>query len=199
MPRRLRRARAHRPSRPPLLPRPRRRARRRRRLRLSRTISKTFHGAIPLLLSMTGFGEAHRRENSVAAAVETRTINGRYFKLNFKSAEGYSVLEAEVESVVREQIKRGSVQVNLRVDRPRSADDYRVNLSVLENYRRQIAQLGAGSQPEAVPLATLLTLPGAVDEHPLGSFDPLADWPLVKQTLLESLDNLAAMRRREGE
>lgn len=153
-----------------------------------------------MLLSMTGFGEAHRRENSVAAAVEARTINGRYFKLNFKSAEGYSVLEPEVESVIREQIKRGSVQVTLRIDRPRSADDYRLNVSVLENYRRQIEQLSAGSrQPEAVSLATLLTLPGAVDENPLGSFDPQADWPLVKRTLLEALDNLAAMRRREGE
>jgi uncharacterized protein (TIGR00255 family) len=105
-----------------------------------------------------------------------------------------------VEGVVREQIKRGSVQVNLRVDRPRSADDYRVNLSVLENYRQQIAKLAAASsQPEPVPLATLLTLPGAVDENPLGSFDPQEDWPLIKQTLLEALDNLAAMRRREGE
>ena len=136
----------------------------------------------------------------MAVAVEARTINGRYFKLNFKSAEGYSVLEPEVESVVREQIKRGSVQVNLRVDRPRSADDYRVNVSVLANYRRQIDELSAqSSRPRRCRWPRLLTLPGAVDENPIGSFDPLADWPLVRETLLESLDNLAAMRRREGE
>jgi uncharacterized protein (TIGR00255 family) len=149
---------------------------------------------------MTGFGEAHRRQNGVAVVVEARTINGRYFKLNFKSAEGYSVLEPEVESVVREQIKRGSVQVSLRIDRPRSADDYRLNISVLANYQRQIDQLNAESGgSETVPLSTLLLLPGAVDENPIGSFDPQQDWPLVKQTLLEALDHLAAMRRREGE
>jgi len=149
---------------------------------------------------MTGFGEAHRRENGVAVAVEARTINGRYFKLSFKSAEGYSVLEPEVESMVREQIKRGSVQVNLRIDRPRSADDYRLNTSVLANYRKQIEELAAHSQPrEAVPLQSLLLLPGVVDENPIGSFDPQADWPLVRQTLLEALSHLAAMRRREGE
>jgi uncharacterized protein (TIGR00255 family) len=149
---------------------------------------------------MTGFGEAHRRENSVAVAVEARTINGRYFKLSFKSAEGYSVLEPEVESLVREQIKRGSVQVNLRIDRPRSADDYRLNASVLANYRRQVEELGAHSNPpETVKLETLLLLPGAVDENPIGSFDPQADWPLVRETLLEAMQNLAAMRRREGE
>lgn len=149
---------------------------------------------------MTGFGEAHRRQNGVAVAVEARTINGRYFKLSFKTAEGYSVLESEVESLAREQIKRGSVQVNLRIDRPRSADDYRLNSSVLANYQRQIEELGKASpRSEPVPLATLLALPGVVDENPLGSFDPQADWPLIKQTLLEALDHLAAMRRREGE
>jgi uncharacterized protein (TIGR00255 family) len=149
---------------------------------------------------MTGFGEAHRRENGIAVAVEARTINGRYFKLSFKSAEGYSVLEPEVESVVREQIKRGTVQVNLRIDRPRSPDDYRLNASVLANYRRQIQELGAAVQPaETVRLETLLLLPGAVDENPIGSFDSLEVWPLVRETLLEALEHLAAMRRREGE
>lgn len=149
---------------------------------------------------MTGFGEAHRRENGMAVAVEARTINGRYFKLNFKSAEGYGVLEAEVENVVREQIKRGSVQVNLRIDRPRSADDYRINANVLANYRRQIEDLHSLSgQKESVPLQTLLALPGAVDENPIGSSNPQEDWPLIHQTLLAALEHLAAMRRREGQ
>jgi uncharacterized protein (TIGR00255 family) len=92
------------------------------------------------------------------------------------------------------------VQVNLRIDRPRSADDYRINANVLANYRRQIEDMHSVSgHSESVPLQTLLTLPGAVDENPIGSVDPLADWPLVRQTLLDALEHLAAMRRREGQ
>ena len=34
-----------------------------------------------MLLSMTGFGEAHRKNGSMAISVEVRTINSRYFKL----------------------------------------------------------------------------------------------------------------------
>ena len=45
-----------------------------------------------------------------------------------------------MESVVREQIKRGTVQVNLRVDGT-SPDDYSLNSAVLEAYRRQIQEL----------------------------------------------------------
>jgi uncharacterized protein (TIGR00255 family) len=148
---------------------------------------------------MTGFGEAHRRHDGVAVAVEVRTINGRYFKLNYKSAEGYSSLEPEIESIVREPVKRGSVQVNLRIDRARSAEDYRLNLNVLANYRQQIDELHKQWQSaDAVSLETLLMLPGVVDEDPIGSFDPAEDWPLVRETLLAALENLAKMRTQEG-
>jgi uncharacterized protein (TIGR00255 family) len=148
---------------------------------------------------MTGFGEAHRRIDGVAVAVEVRTINGRYFKLNFKSPDGYSALEAEIESIVREQIKRGTVQVNLRIDRARSAEDYRLNLNVLANYRQQIDELHQQWQSaDAVSLETLLMLPGVVDEDPIGAFDAAEDWPLVRETLLAALENLSKMRTQEG-
>jgi uncharacterized protein (TIGR00255 family) len=148
---------------------------------------------------MTGFGEAHRRTDGVAVAVEVRTINGRYFKLNFKSPDGYSALESDVESIVREQIKRGTVQVNLRIDRARSAEDYRLNLNVLANYRQQIENLHQQWQSaDAVSLETLLMLPGVVDEDPIGAFDPAEDLPLVRETLLAALENLSKMRVQEG-
>ena len=70
-----------------------------------------------MLLSMTGFGEAQRKDASIAVAVEVRTINSRYFKLVVRCGEGYSALEPLVENVVRDQIKRGTVQVSLRIDR----------------------------------------------------------------------------------
>jgi uncharacterized protein (TIGR00255 family) len=152
-----------------------------------------------LLLSMTGFGEAHRRTDDVAVAVEVRTINGRYFKLNFKSPDGYSALESDVESIVREQVKRGTVQVNLRIDRARSAEDYRLNLNVLANYRQQIENLHQQWQSaDAVSLETLLMLPGVVDEDPIGAFDPAEDLPLMRETLLAALENLSKMRMQEG-
>ena len=68
-----------------------------------------------MLLSMTGFGEAHRQTDGIAVVVEVRTINNRYFKLTLKCGEGYSLLEPEIEAVVRQQIRRGTVQVSLRV------------------------------------------------------------------------------------
>ena len=116
---------------------------------------------------MTGFGEAHRRADGVAAAVEVRTINNRYFKLSLKCGEGYGLLEPEIENVVRQQIRRGTVQVSLRVDRLRGSEDYRLNPDVVARYYRQLSALNRqhNLSPD-VPLASLLALPGVVVENP---------------------------------
>ena len=118
-----------------------------------------------MLLSMTGYGEAHRQAENLAIAVEVRTINNRYFKLSLRASEGYAALEPHVESVVRTQIKRGTVQVNLRVDHKHSADDYRINGDVLEGYRLQLAALGDaihGGKP--VSLDSLMSLHAALGQ-----------------------------------
>src|SRR4051794_35048622 len=90
---------------------------------------------------MTGFGEARAQESGITVAVELRTINSRYFKISFRANEGYNALEPQIESLVRERIKRGTIQVTLRVDRPVSADAYRLNTEVLVAYWRQLNAL----------------------------------------------------------
>ena len=148
---------------------------------------------------MTGFGEAHRQADGVAVVVEVRTINNRYFKLTLKCGEGYSLLEPEIESVVRQQIRRGTVQVALRVDRVRGSEDYQLNQAVLSNYRRQLRELSdQWHLGEAVPLAQLLLLPGVVIENPTSPAEAEEEWPLVRETLVAAMENLAHMRADEG-
>ena len=76
---------------------------------------------------MTGFGECRRQTEGLAVAVEIRTINSRHFKLSYRASEGYAALEPEIEAATREVIRRGTVQLNLRVDRAAEVDDYRIN------------------------------------------------------------------------
>ena len=83
-----------------------------------------------LLLSMTGFGEARSQREGLAVAVEVRTVNSRFFKLSVRTGDGYGTLEPRVEAVVRKRIRRGTVQVGVRVDRVRSPEDYRINVGL---------------------------------------------------------------------
>ena len=120
-----------------------------------------------MLLSMTGFGEAHRTRGECAVAVEVRAINSKYFKLAMRCGEGYSALEPQIEQIVRQTIKRGTVQMNLRVDRRRHAEDYQVDAEVLNGYRRQLdAICGQWGSTEPLRLDALLMLPGVINEDP---------------------------------
>src|SRR5947199_10528412 len=87
---------------------------------------------------MTGFGEARKQTGDMSVAVEVRTINSRHFKLSYRASEGYAALESEIEAATREVIRRGTVQLSLRVDRAYAPDDYRINTDLLDSYRQQL-------------------------------------------------------------
>lgn len=152
-----------------------------------------------MLLSMTGFGEAQRKNATMAVSAEVRTINSRYFKLTVRSGEGYSMLEPLVEGQVREHIKRGTVQVSLRIDRARSSDDYRLDPAVLSGYRNQLDKLYQDWQmAQPVSVEQLLALPGVVQQNGASSFDVERDWPLVREALDEAMRQMTKMRADEG-
>jgi uncharacterized protein (TIGR00255 family) len=152
-----------------------------------------------MLLSMTGFGESHCHENGLAVSVEVRTINSRYFKLAVRASEGYAALEPHVEEAVRGAIHRGTIQVALRVERLRAADDYRLNIDVLERYRNQLEEIKRiWDLKEDISLSALLPLPGVVAEDSMIVHDAEADWPMIGRTLQTALEHLSLMRAEEG-
>ena len=148
---------------------------------------------------MTGFGEARRQTEGLAVAVEVRTINSRHFKLSYRASEGYAALEPEIEAATREVIRRGTVQLNLRVDRAAEVDDYRINIAVLESYRRQLQKYtGRPEWSDPNDLQMLLSLPGSVTERSSSDFDPREDWPAIEPVVLEALAATSKMRAEEG-
>jgi len=148
---------------------------------------------------MTGHGEAFHQKNEQAIAVEVRTVNNRYFKLTVRSSEVCNALESQIESTVRRHIRRGTVQVNLRIDRQSTDDDYQLNEGVLASYRRQLEKINKQLQStETIHLESLLALPGVVDERSSRQTSAEADWPVVETALVEALQNLSNMRSDEG-
>ena len=152
-----------------------------------------------MLLSMTGFGEARCQCDGRAVSVEVRTINSRYLKLSTRISEGYASLESQVEAIVRDRVRRATIQVNVRIDRARTLEDYKIDVDVLDGYRRQLLALQREwNLAEEVALCDLLALPGVVLEESTAHCDPAREWPLVLETLEKALANLDQMRREEG-
>jgi len=147
---------------------------------------------------MTGFGEARRQDKDLAIAVEVRAINNRYFKLNTRLSEGYAGLEPQIESCVRGQLRRGTIQVNLRVERLGGSDRYHINEAVLSQYFEQVNQFQKRHHSaEQVSIGDLLALPGVINEGSAGA-DVGEAWPRIEPVLREALSALGRMRTEEG-
>jgi uncharacterized protein (TIGR00255 family) len=146
---------------------------------------------------MTGFGEARRQKDGWTIVVEVRTVNNRHFKLHAKISETHAMLEPALEQLVRERVRRGTVQLNLRIDRPRRPEDYRVNLVALASYRDQLQGL-RGPGDAQVDLSPLLLLPGVVETVAAGDGLPDQDWPEIAAVASEALARLEATRAQEG-
>ena len=109
------------------------------------------------LRSMTGYGRAERRTASLAVTVEVRSVNARHLAPRVRLPGEWLRLEPKVEAEVRRRLRRGAVDVFVRIDLLAGARIPRIDRAALEVYRRALAELGDGAGG-----AELLRLPGVV-------------------------------------
>jgi uncharacterized protein (TIGR00255 family) len=147
---------------------------------------------------MTGFGEARRQDQRSTIVVELRTVNNRHFKLSAKVPDSFTMIEPALEQLVREKVRRGTVQLNLRIDRPRRSEDYRINLVALSSYRDQLKGL-RGFDDRPLDVGQLLVLPGVVEDFRAVDHQPDHDWPDIAGVVSDALARLQSARAAEGQ
>lgn len=150
-----------------------------------------------MLLSMTGFGEARLQDDRWTVGVEIRTVNNRHLKLTAKLSDAYVALEPEFEKLVRESIRRGTVYLTLRVDRPQRAEDFKLNIVAINAFRDQFQALRPPGCGPLDPL-DLIGLPGVVADRRTELVDPNKDWPALSALVAEALGKLQTARAEEG-
>lgn len=158
-----------------------------------------------MLLSMTGHGEFTHQAGLLTCVVEVRTVNNRHLKLVLRSEESLSVLESDIEKVVRETVKRGSVVVSLKSRRQDGPDGTSLrqnllDLPLLKGYLAQAREAAGLSQTGETLLAACLSLPGvALRGTEVGAANLEEEWPVWEAALRGALAKLQTMRAREGQ
>jgi len=148
---------------------------------------------------MTGHGAGQSQRGGVSAAVEVRAVNNRYFKLSTSTVEQLGAWESQIETIVRRRVRRGTVHVELRVDRETSSGEFQLNEAVLADYYEQLAALSRKlGVTDAIRLDALIDLPGVVDERSMKKSIAEADWPAIEAALIAALEQLTKMRGDEG-
>jgi uncharacterized protein (TIGR00255 family) len=150
---------------------------------------------------MTGYGEASFHSDNLTLGIELRAVNNRYLKVSLRASEPYNLLESEFEKVVRRTIRRGTIQVHVRVQRQFSTSEYQINAVALRGY---LAQLRSLAQELEMPfrsehlVAQVLALPGVVPEPGNATLNVEEEWPIIEKVLSAALEKLQAMRLEEG-
>ncbi len=144
-----------------------------------------------MLLSMTGHGQSIVQDEQVQVLVEVRSVNNRFLKITVNNDLDVEY-QSRIEAMVRERIKRGSVNLRVRVQFLGSTQDYEINVAAIDAYRNQLRALGDQASIDA-----LLMLPGVVSETADSDRIDLA-WSAIQSALKQALDKLIEMRSAEG-
>jgi len=156
------------------------------------------------IYSMTGFARVQARvsiggEEQLSYTLIVKSVNHRFLDLQFRLPPGLDVLEIELRRVLKENLVRGHVDLTLSVDRSSQAragynrELISGYLAAFEAARTEHRLIG---EPD---LNAALRLPGALQIEDRNNTDLTALAANVLEQMVPLLEQLKAMRAREGE
>ena len=123
---------------------------------------KTVGQRSPGLRSMTGYAQARADQDGWALRLSVRSVNHRFLDLHVRLPEGYEAIEPRVRQMVRDHVRRGHVDVLLRID-PTGPAAVQVNQELAEAYARAAQDLARKFGANALPdFISILRLPGVI-------------------------------------
>lgn len=153
---------------------------------------------------MTGFGSASRTADGAELGLELRSVNSRHLKIHFRLPPGTERWEEALREVISDQVRRGHVDVTLRLggfgdDAIGSAPEFRLDEARARAYVEALRDVqerwGLGGEID-------IGLVGRCDRLLVeASSDPreaVSD-EVLRQVASEAVSQLVDMRAREGE
>jgi len=148
---------------------------------------------------MTGYAQARAEENGLALRVSVRSVNHRFLDLHVRLPEGWEPLEPRLRQRVRQRVRRGHVDVSLRIE-PTGAVTVQLNHALAAAYARAAQELSAEfATSPSIDFVALLRLPGVVAGAGMPSEEEVERaGGMAVRCLEEALDRLDEMRCAEG-
>lgn len=149
--------------------------------------------------SMTGFGRGTHATDQWAATVEIASVNRKQAEIVVQAARELSELESEVRKVVLQHISRGRLQVSLHLEAVQAtATTSRVDAGLAQAFEQAFVDLSRLVGRELSPAPSdylrqtgLITFGGA-------AIDAASAWDAIRPALQTAIEQLTAMRAREG-
>jgi len=150
--------------------------------------------------SMTGYARADGAQDGVSWFWEARSVNSKGLDIRCRVPSGHDAIDAAARDAVGKAFKRGSISLNLQVERGERHVDLKINEAALDQVLALQRELGDRIDAAPPRLDALLSLRG-IAETVEQEEDP-ARAETRQQTILSdlasALEHLAHNRREEG-
>lgn len=152
-----------------------------------------------MVKSMTGFGKTTVESGNKKIVIEIKSLNSKQLDLNLRMPNLYKEKEMEIRSMVKEQLDRGKVDMNIYFDSLESDKDVSINQSVVMQYFNQMMEISKqlGLEPEGNELLqTVMRFPDTlqVKSEELSE----QEWLQLKTGIEKALEEINNFRKQEG-
>lgn len=152
-----------------------------------------------MAVSMTGFGRGEYKDDNYYFLVECKTINHKYVDINIRLPRKISFLEDKARNLIKSHIKRGRVELYIKLDLLGSED---VNLKLDETLASQYISILKQIKDKFDLVDDISIMNVAKFADVVKSEEKEEDeevlWSMFKIALEEALVNLKEMRSEEG-
>ena len=148
--------------------------------------------------SMTGCGRGESERNGSHCVVELKTVNHKFLEPSIRMSRKLAALENDLRTLLAQKVSRGKLDVYVTYERQESQTQLILHEEVLQEYLRTLR--GAGERyglRDDLALSHVLTLPEVLEMQEAPE-DTEAVWKVLKEATERALDQLNAMRVREG-
>jgi len=151
-----------------------------------------------MIKSMTGYGRAENMWDGKMIVVESRSVNHRFLELFLRLPSVLSPLEMEYKKKISEWVKRGRVEVMIKLDGAENNHRINLNLDMAREYYNALNCLKDEFQLESSDILRILA--GFRDIFTSPTETPLnaESLRLVEDTLMQSILLMVKMRQDEG-
>ncbi len=148
---------------------------------------------------MTGYGKSVVNYKGKKITVEVKSLNSKSLDLTARVAPAYREKEMEMRQMLANTLERGKVDFGIWVEKTADADATPINMSLVENYYRQIKNIASGlglAEPQDW-FATLLRLPDVMVKPEHEDLDD-EEWQVVRKAVADAVEKLVEFRKQEG-
>lgn len=151
------------------------------------------------IFSMTGYGKGVSEIDSQKVTIEIKTVNHRFLDLGVKLPKGFTFAEDLVRRLIKGKAVRGHFDVFVNYEDNRECKaDVTADIQLAKRYYAIAGEIAnATGCVNNIGTAEIMRMPEVVNAQPNEQDeDTLAK--LVEQATITALDNLNAMREKEG-